>query len=86
MTMWLTILLISIIVGLGVTVGVLIKALIIQVRKNAIHEKWIIDLQCDRCKKNDQNVVPVPVTQHGKAVLYATGYDALLCRECRSSV
>jgi len=48
--------------------------------------KWIIDLQCDRCKKNDQNVVPVPVTQHGKAVLYATGYDALLCRECRSSV
>ena len=48
--------------------------------------KWITDLQCDRCQKNDQNVVPVPVTQQGKAVTYATGYDALLCRECRSEV
>lgn len=48
--------------------------------------KWIIDLQCDRCKKNDNAVVPVPVTQHGKAVTYATGYDALLCRACRSEI
>ena len=48
--------------------------------------KWIVDLKCDRCGKNDNNVVPVPVTQHGHAVGYATGYDALLCRECRAEV
>lgn len=48
--------------------------------------KWIIDLQCDRCKKDDKSVVPVPVTQHGKATTYATGYDALLCKECRMEI
>jgi hypothetical protein len=48
--------------------------------------KWTIDLGCDRCGKNDKNVVPVPVTQSGMAVGYATGYDALLCRECREVV
>jgi hypothetical protein len=48
--------------------------------------KWLVELKCDRCGKDDKNVVPVPVTQHGRAVGYATGYDALLCRECRSSV
>lgn len=48
--------------------------------------KWIIELKCDRCQKNDKNVVPVPVTQHGKAVSYATGYDALLCKECRMEI
>lgn len=47
---------------------------------------WIVDLKCDRCKKDDKNVVPVPVTQQGRAVGYATGYDALLCRECRAEV
>lgn len=47
---------------------------------------WIVDLKCDRCGKDDKNVVPVPVTQHGRAVGYATGYDALLCRECRAEV
>lgn len=48
--------------------------------------EWIVDLKCDRCGKDDKNVVPVPVTQQGRAVGYATGYDALLCRECRTEV
>ena len=48
--------------------------------------KWIIDLACDRCKENDNNVVPVPVTQTGRATSHATGYDALLCRQCRTEV
>jgi hypothetical protein len=48
--------------------------------------KWLIELQCDRCGKNDKNVVPVPVTQSGRSANYATGYDALLCKECRESI
>jgi hypothetical protein len=48
--------------------------------------KWVVDLKCDRCGQNDENVVPVPVTQSGKGTSYATGYDALLCRFCREEV
>lgn len=42
--MWLIIFL-STIIGLGVVIGFLIKALAIQVKKNSIHEQWIIDIQ-----------------------------------------
>jgi len=48
--------------------------------------KWIADLVCDRCGKDDKNVVPVPVTKRGFATDTATGYDALLCHECREAV
>ena len=47
---------------------------------------WIIELKCDRCQGTDEVVVPVPVTEHGKATTYATGYDALLCQTCREEV
>lgn len=47
---------------------------------------WIVELKCDRCGKADKNVVPVPVTQGGIATMYPTGYDALLCPECRIEV
>jgi predicted translin family RNA/ssDNA-binding protein len=43
--MWLTISLVIFILGLGTVIGFLIKALIVQVRKNTIHEQWIVDLQ-----------------------------------------
>jgi hypothetical protein len=48
--------------------------------------EWIIDLKCDRCGAANNNVVPVPVTQNGIARSYATGYDALLCPDCRVEV
>ena len=48
--------------------------------------KWIIDLECDRCKEQTGTVVPVPVTQNGIATTYSTGYDALLCPTCRVEV
>lgn len=48
--------------------------------------EWIVDLVCDRCKTASANIVPVPVTQNGIARPYATGYDALLCPECRVEV
>ena len=48
--------------------------------------KWIIDLKCDRCGSTESNVVPVPVTQSGYAADHATGFDALLCATCRTSV
>lgn len=47
--------------------------------------EWIVDQQCDRCKKPGP-VSPVPVTQRGTATDQATGYDALLCGQCRSEV
>lgn len=49
--------------------------------------KWIIDLKCDRCgTTTDGPPIPVPVTQNGIAVDYATGFDALLCPTCRTEV
>jgi len=48
--------------------------------------EWLIDLVCDRCGQESNNIVPVPVTQGGTAVTRATGYDALLCPECRVAV
>jgi hypothetical protein len=47
---------------------------------------WIIPLECDRCGRSENNVVPVPVTQSGYATDEATGYDALLCPDCRQAV
>lgn len=47
---------------------------------------WIVDLVCDRCQKPAEQIFPVPVTQNGIATSYATGYDALLCSECRLDV
>ena len=48
--------------------------------------QWIVDLVCDRCGEANGNVVPVPVTQTGRATSYPTGYDALLCPTCRTEV
>ena len=47
---------------------------------------WIVELVCDRCGVAHSNVVPVPVTQTGHASSYPTGYDALLCPDCRVEV
>lgn len=48
--------------------------------------EWLIDRVCDRCGEDTDSLVPVPVTQGGTAVSRATGYDALLCPECRVEV
>lgn len=45
--------------------------------------EWIVDLTCDRCG-GDEEVVPAAVTKQGALMSEATGYDALLCRKCRS--
>jgi len=47
---------------------------------------WIIELQCDRCGSTKNNVVPVPVTQSGTSSSEATGFDKLLCPECRMEI
>jgi hypothetical protein len=47
---------------------------------------WIVDLICDRCGEESHSIVPVPVTQSGHAASHATGYDALLCPDCRVEV
>jgi len=48
--------------------------------------EWIIDLKCDRCGKESDTLIPVPVTQSGVAVTEPTGFDALLCQNCREEV
>lgn len=48
--------------------------------------EWIVDLACDKCGATDKRVVPVPVTQNGFLADHATGFDALLCDDCRVAV
>lgn len=48
--------------------------------------EWLVDPICDRCGSDKGPIVPVPVTQSGIAVSRATGYDALLCPDCRVEV
>ena len=43
---------------------------------------WLIEPKCDKCGE-DKQVSPVPVTQNGRETEEATGFDVLLCRECR---
>lgn len=54
--------------------------------ERGVRVEWLVDLVCDRCKRDVSNVVPVPVTQTGHAMTYATGYDALLCPDCRLDI
>lgn len=44
--------------------------------------EWIVEQKCDRCGA-ESPVSPVPVSQTGSIRTEATGYDALLCRDCR---
>jgi hypothetical protein len=46
--------------------------------------EWLIAQKCDLCEKTKQ-LSPVPVTQRGVIVSEATGYDKLLCMECREN-
>lgn len=44
--------------------------------------KWIVPVVCDRCKTVGP-VSPVPVNQRGTIMYEDTGWNALLCTECR---
>lgn len=44
-----------------------------------IPEAWV----CHKCERQDVRLSPVPVTANGVPQTEATGYDALLCDECR---
>ena len=46
--------------------------------------KWLVPMECDKCHKPGP-VSPIPVSQRGVEMDEATGYDALLCRECRTN-
>lgn len=50
-----------------------------------IEVRWLVEMKCDRCGKAGP-ISPVPVTQRGIAVNEATGFDALLCADCRTEV
>jgi hypothetical protein len=45
--------------------------------------EWTIEVKCDKCEA-EVPVVPCPVTQSGQISNEATGWDKLLCRDCRS--
>lgn len=44
--------------------------------------EWLIEQKCDLCGEEKQ-LSPVAVTQRGVIVNEATGYDKLLCQDCR---
>ena len=44
-----------------------------------IPEAWV----CHKCEQSDVRLSPVPVSANGVPQTEATGYDALLCDECR---
>ena len=48
--------------------------------------RWTIPLVCDRCKKEAERLIPCAVSQRGQSMSAATGYDALLCEDCRREV
>ena len=48
--------------------------------------RWLVDLECDRCKKPAEKLLPSAVSQRGMAMTEATGYDALLCEDCRRAI
>lgn len=43
---------------------------------------WLIDQKCDKCGTEGE-VSPVPVTASGIPMFEATGFDVLLCKNCR---
>ena len=45
--------------------------------------EWIVGMICDKCGA-EGNISPVPTTREGIVQFEATGYDALLCKNCRS--
>jgi hypothetical protein len=53
--------------------------------ERGIEIRWVIEPNCEKCGEVDK-LSPVPVTQHGIAQSYDTGYTAMLCRKCRESV
>jgi len=56
---------------------------IVSATKGKYLVEWTVELKCDRC--GQENVVPCPVSQSGRIVHEATGFDVLLCRDCRVS-
>lgn len=44
--------------------------------------EWLVEMKCDFCQKEGP-VSPCPVTVGRSIEFKATGYDALLCRECK---
>lgn len=50
--------------------------------------QWIIDLECDNCHEFSESLTPVPVTGDGRVSggSEPTGYDRMLCLDCRTGV
>jgi hypothetical protein len=46
---------------------------------------WVVDMKCDRCG-TEGPIAPVPISPEGAIQSRSTGYEALLCRNCREQV
>jgi hypothetical protein len=46
--------------------------------------EWLVEMKCEKCGTAGP-VSPVPTTQYGIVVSEASGYDALLCVNCREA-
>jgi len=48
--------------------------------------EWLEPPACELCKRTDVGVMPYLVTKSGFATDEPTGFDALLCLECRATI
>lgn len=48
--------------------------------------EWTIDMKCDRCGQESNELIPVPVTKNGVASIEPTGIDKLICPSCREEI
>jgi hypothetical protein len=53
--------------------------------KKGIEVKWLVEAKCDRCE-NEGPVSPVAVTQTLHSSNYDTGFNNLLCANCRMEI
>lgn len=47
-----------------------------------IKVEWLVEMKCERCQAEGP-ISPVSVTQNGFITNEPTGFDAMLCHECR---
>lgn len=53
--------------------------------KKGIEIKWLVEAKCDRCE-NEGPISPVAVTSTLHASNYDTGFNNLLCANCRMEI
>jgi hypothetical protein len=55
-------------------------------RKEGFKARWLISVECFKCKANDLQIYPAPITKSGR-IANASGFNnALLCLPCITEI